>query len=122
MINELERLLSNSNSPYDKLCFSSVVVMKDGNTFSGVTVKNSIFRDAVYAEQTAIARAITAGYKYGDFSEIHIMVSTSNINDLRHINKDMIIEHFEPSSEVFLYDINRNTKIMKVGHLIFNIY
>ena len=50
------------------------------------------------------------------------MVSTSNINDLRHINKDMIVEHFEPSSEVFLYDINRNSKIMKVGHLIFNIY
>lgn len=122
MVNELERLLSNSNSPYDKECFSCIVVMKDGNTFSGVTVKNSVFRDAIYAEQAAIASAITSGYKYGDFAEIHIMVSTSNINDLRHINKDMIVEHFEPSSEVFLYDINRNSKIMKVGHLIFNIY
>ena len=39
MVNELERLLSNSNSPYDKECFSCIVVMKDGNTFSGVTVK-----------------------------------------------------------------------------------
>lgn len=122
MVNELERLLSNSNSPYDKLCFSCVVVMKDGSTFSGVTVKNQIFRDAIYAEQAAIARAITAGYKYADFDEIHIMVSTSNINDLRHINKDMIIEHFEPSCEVFLYDRNRNMRIMKVGHLLFNIY
>ncbi len=122
MVNELERLLSNSNSPYDKLCFSSVVVMKDGSTFSGVTVKNQIFRDAVYAEQAAIARAITAGYKYGDFDTIHIMVSTSNINDLRYINKDMITEHFEPSSEVFLYDKNRNMRILKVGHLLFNIY
>lgn len=122
MVKELERLLSNSNSPYDKLCFSSVVVMKDGNTFSGVTVKNQIFRDAVYAEQAAIARAITAGYKHGDFDSIHIMVSTSNINDLRHINKDMIIEHFDPSAEVFLYDKNRNMRVMKVGHLLFNIY
>ena len=51
-----------------------------------------------------------------------ILWSVLNINDLRHINKDMIVEHFEPSSEVFLYDINRNSKIMKVGHLIFNIY
>ena len=61
MVSELERLLSNSNSPYDKLCFSAVVVMKDGESFSGVTVKNQIYRDAVYAEQAAIARAITAG-------------------------------------------------------------
>ena len=122
MVNELERLLSNSNSPYDKLCFSSVVVMKDGKTFSGVTVKNHVFSDAVYAEQAAIARAITAGYKYGDFESIHIMVSTANINDLRYINKDVITEHFEPSSEVFLYDKNRNMRVMKAGHLLFNIY
>ncbi len=122
MVNELERLLSNSNSPYDRLCFSAIVVMKDNTTFAGVTVKNQIFRDAVYAEQAAIARAITAGYKYGDFMEIHLMVSTSNINDLRFINKDMITEHFEPSCEVFLYDKNRNMRVLKVGHLLFNIY
>ena len=122
MVNELERLLSHSNSPYDTQCFSAVVVTKDGSTFAGVTVKNQVFRDAIYAEQAAIARAVAAGYKYGDFREIHIMVSTSNINDLKYINKDAIIEMFEPDREVFLYDKNRNNKIMKVGHLLFNIY
>lgn len=122
MVNELERLLSNSHSPNDTICFSSIVIMKDGSSFGGVTVKNDIYRDAIYAEQVAIARAITAGYKYNDFSEIHIMVSTNNINDLRHINKDMITEHFEPSSEVFLYDKNRNMRVLKAGHLLFNIY
>ncbi|MDD4187347.1 MAG: hypothetical protein PHX04_01045 [Bacilli bacterium] len=122
MVSELERLLSNSHSPNDTVCFSSIVVLKDGSSFGGVTVKNDIFRDAIYAEQAAIARAITAGYKYNDFDEIHIMVSTTNINDLRHINKDMITEHFEPSSEVFLYDRNRNMRVLKAGHLLFNIY
>ncbi|MDD2208287.1 MAG: hypothetical protein PHG03_00575 [Bacilli bacterium] len=122
MVNELERLLSNSHSPNDTICFSSIVIMKDGSSFGGVTVKNDIYRDAIYAEQVAIARAITAGYKYNDFNEIHIMVSTNNINDLRHINKDMITEHFEPSSEVFLYDKNRNMRVLKAGHLLFNIY
>lgn len=122
MINELERLLSNAHAPHDTLCFSSVVVMKDGQTFGGVTVKNNIFRDAIYAEQAAIARAVAAGYKKKDFDKIYIMVGSNNINDLKYLNKDVIIEFMEPSSLVYLYDLNRNEKILKVGNLLFNIY
>ncbi|MDD2238307.1 MAG: hypothetical protein PHH51_00270 [Bacilli bacterium] len=122
MVNELERLLSNSYAQYDYKCFSSIVVMKDGKTFSGVTVKNQIFRDAIYAEQAAIARAVSAGYKYGDFEKIYIMVGTTSINDLKYINKDVIIEFMEPDAQVWLYDKNRNYRIMKVGNLLFNIY
>lgn len=122
MINELERLLSNTHAPHDALCFSSVVVMKDGQTFGGVTVKNNVFRDAIYAEQAAIARAVAAGYKKKDFDKIYIMVGSNNINDLKYLNKDVIIEFMEPSSLVYLYDLNRNEKILKVGNLLFNIY
>ncbi len=122
MINELERLLSNAHAPHDALCFSSVVVMKDGQTFGGVTVKNNIFRDAIYAEQAAIARASAARSKKKDFDKIYIMVGSNNINDLKYLNKDVIIEFMEPSSLVYLYDLNRNEKILKVGNLLFNIY
>ncbi len=122
MVSELERLLANSYAPYDHMCFSSVVLMKDKNVFGGVTVKNSIFRDAIYAEQVAIARAVTAGYSYGDFAAIYIMVGTKNINDLKYINKDIIIEFFEPDAPVYLYDLNRNERILKVGNLVNNIY
>ena len=122
MVNELERLLSNSYAAYDHKCFRCIVVMKDGKTFSGVTVKNQIFRDAIYAEQAAIARAVSAGYKYGDFEKIYIMVGTNTINDLKYINKDVIIEFMEPDASVWLYDKNRNYRVMKVGYLLFNIY
>ena len=122
MINELERLLSNAHAPHDALCFSSVVVMKDDQTFGGVTVNNNIFRDAIYAEQAAIARAVAAGYKKKDFDKIYIMVGSNNINDLKYLNKDVIIEFMEPSSLVYLYDLNRSEKILKVGNLLFNIY
>ncbi len=122
MVSELESLLANSYAPYDHMCFSSIVVMKDKTTFGGVVVKNAIFRDAIYAEQIAIARAITAGYKYKDFEAIYIMVGTNNINDLKYINKDMILEFFEPDKCVYLYDLNRNERIIKVGNLVNNIY
>ena len=88
----------------------------------GVTVKNNVFRDAIYAEQAAIARAVAAGYKKKDFDKIYIMVGSNNINDLKYLNKDVIIEFMEPSSLVYLYDLNRNEKILKVGNLLFNIY
>jgi cytidine deaminase len=122
MVKELERLLSNAYAPYDQICFSCVVVMKDHTTFGGVTVKNAIYRDAIYAEQAAIGRAVAAGYKYGDFDRIYVMVGSNNLNDLKYLNKDVIIEFMEPSAEVFLYDLNRNERILKVGNLLFNIY
>ena len=122
MVSELERLLSNSYAPFDNVCFSAIVVMKDKNTFGGVIVKNDIFRDAIYAEQIAIARAVTKGYKYGDFDSIYLMVGTKNINDFKYLNKDMILEFFEPDKHVYLYDLNRNERILKVGNLVDNIY
>ena len=67
MINELERLLSNAYSPYDNVFYSAIVVMKDKMTFGGVSIKNNIYRDGLSAESVAIAKAVSSGYKYGDF-------------------------------------------------------
>lgn len=122
MVSELERLLSNSYAPNDNLCFSSIVLMKDKTTFGGVTVKNSIFRDSIFAESVAIARAVASGYKFKDFEAIYIMVGSHNINDLKYLNKDVITEFFEADKEVILYDLNRNMRIIKVGNLFDNIY
>ena len=122
MISELRRLLSNSYSPYDTKCFSCIVQMKDGSTFSGVTIKNAIFRDGIYAEQIAIARAITKGYKKGDFEKIYLMVGTKNISDLKYLCKNVITEFFEPEKTVILYTLDEESRVLKVGILYNNIY
>ena len=122
MISELKRLLSNSYSPYDTKCFACIVVMKDGKIFKGVTVKNAIYRDGIYAEQIAIARAVTAGYKYGDFEKLYLMVGTNDISDLKYLNERFITEFFEPFKSVILYTLNEDTRVLKVGNLYNNIY
>lgn len=122
MIKELERLLSNSYAPHDSVFFSAIVRMKDTKTFAGVVVKNDIFRSTINAEEAAIAGAISHGYKKGDFESLYVMTSSKNINDLKNINKNMISEFFEYDAKVYLYDINRNERIIKVGNLIENIY
>lgn len=122
MISELKRLLSNSYSPYDTKCFSCIVEMKDGETFSGVTIKNATFRDGIYAEQIAISRAISSGYKKGDFERIYIMVGTKDISDLKYLNERVITEFFEPVKTVILYTIDEDSRVLKVGNLYNNIY
>ena len=122
MISELKKLLSNSHSPYDEKTFASIVVMKDGKTFSGVTVKNSIYRDGIYAEQIAIGRAVTEGYKKGDFETIYIMVGTNNISDLKYLDEFVITEFFEPEKTVVLYTLDEESRVLKVGNLYNNIY
>lgn len=122
MISELKRLLSNSYAPYDSKCFSCIVEMKDGTTFNGVTVKNATYRDGIYSEQIAIARAITKGYKKGDFERIYIMVGSKNIGDLKHLNENIITEFFEPEKTVILYTLDEESRVLKVGNLYNNIY
>ena len=122
MISELKELLNNSYSPYDIKCFSSIVLMKDGSIFKGVTIKNAIYRDGIYAEQIAIAQAISKGYKKGDFEKIYVMVGTNNISDLKYLNRNIITEFFEPEKSVILYTLDETSRVLKVGNLYNNIY
>lgn len=122
MISELKNLLNNSYSPYDEKCFAAIVLMKDGSIFKGVTVKNAIFRDGIYAEQIAIASAVTKGYKKGDFEKIYVMVGTNDIRDLKYLNRNIITEFFEPEKSVILYTLDESSRVLKVGNLYNNIY
>lgn len=122
MRRELEILLNNAWTPYDRVKFASIVLMDDGSKYSGVTVKNSVFRDGIYAEQIAIASAVTDGYKKGSFDSIYVMVNTDNISDLKYLNRDIIVEFFDPSDRVILMTITGEKRVLKVGNLFNNIY
>ena len=122
MISELKELLKNSYSPYSDKVYSSIVVMKDGTKFKGVTVKNATYRDGIYAEQIAIASAVTVGYKYGDFDTIYIMVNSDDIRDLKYLNERVITEFFEPEKSVILYTLDGDNRVLKVGNLYSNIF
>lgn len=122
MRRRLEALLQNAYTPYDRIKFASIVTLDDGSYYFGVSVKNSVFRDGIYAEQIAIASAVTAGYKKGSFNSLHLMVNTDNISDLKYLNRDIIIEFFDPSDRVYLYTLNGDKRVLKVGTLYNNIY
>ena len=78
MEEKLRNLLNNSYTPYYKYPVSCIIVMKDGQEFSGVNVETSSPSAGICAERNAIYRSITEGYKKGSIKEIHIMSKTES--------------------------------------------
>jgi cytidine deaminase len=54
-------------APYSNFHVGCVVLARDGRVIEGVNVENAAYPLGVCAERTAFARAVTEGYKRGDF-------------------------------------------------------
>lgn len=78
MKEKLQKLLENSYTPYYKYPVAAIIVMKDGQEFSGVNVETSSPGAGICAERNALYSAIAAGYNRGEVKEIHIMSKTEN--------------------------------------------
>lgn len=103
MKEKLINLLNNSYSPYSNFRVATIVVMKDGKEFNGVNVENASYGAAICAERSAIVSAISAGYKKGDFKEIHVMCDSEKISSSCFLCRQVIIEFFEKTSKVVFY-------------------
>lgn len=75
MKQRLGDLLLKAYAPYSNFKVAAIVVTKDGHSFTGVNIENASYGATVCAERVAIFKAISEGYKRGDFKTIHLMVS-----------------------------------------------
>ncbi len=103
MREELDKLLENSYSPYSHFAVSSIVVCKDGKKFSGVNVENASYGVSICAERVAVLSAITAGYKKGDFKEIHIKASSGKTVMPCFVCRQVLEEFFDDDSMIYCY-------------------
>jgi cytidine deaminase len=62
-------------APYSKYKVGAAVLTRDGRVFEGVNVENAAYPLGICAERTAIACAVTAGYRPGDLEAIGITAS-----------------------------------------------
>ena len=100
MIEKLISLHKNSYAPYSNFPVSAIVVMKDRKEFCGVNVEDASTRAGTCAERNAIYAAVTAGYKKGDFKEVHVMVSSGKIGMPCFVCRQMLSELFDKDSKV----------------------
>jgi cytidine deaminase len=62
-------------APYSNYLVGAVVRTRDGREFSGVNVENAAYPLGVCAEKSAIVKAVSEGYRPGDFEAIGITAS-----------------------------------------------
>lgn len=117
MIEELKSLHKNSYVPISNFPVSAAVVTKDNKIFYGVNVEDASTRAGTCAERNAIYSAITAGYKKGDFKEIHVMVSSGRIGTPCFVCRQMISELFEETALVICYSTTGERKEYTVKEL-----
>lgn len=94
MKEKLEKLIKNAYSPYYRFKVAAIVVTKDGNEFHGVNVENAN-GTSICAERNAIACAIAAGYKRGDFKHIYIMLENKKIGYPCFACRQVLLEFFD---------------------------
>lgn len=104
MKDKLIKLLDNSYCPYSHFRVSAIVVMKDGQEFSGVNVENASYGASICAERSAILAAISNGYQKGDFKELHLMCDSKKIGMPCFDCRTVISELFNPDSFVIAYN------------------
>lgn len=116
MREKLQKLLNNSYAKYSNFRVACVCVMNDGKEFNGVNVENASYGATICAERVAITGAIAAGYKKGDFKELHIMVDSDKIGTPCFICRQVITEFIEGESKVYLYS-RTNMESFKISEL-----
>ncbi len=62
-------------APYSDYRVGAAVLTRDGRVFEGVNVENAAYPLGVCAERTAIAKAVSEGYRPGDLEAIGISAS-----------------------------------------------
>jgi cytidine deaminase len=65
----------NAYAPYSNYLVGAAVQTKDGKVFEGVNVENAAYPLGVCAEKSALVKAVSEGYKPGDFAAIGITAS-----------------------------------------------
>lgn len=117
MKTKLLELLENSYAPYSKFRVSAIVVTNDGKCYSGVNVENASYGATVCAERVAIFKAVSNGYKKGDFSKLYVMVDSEKISSCCFMCRQVITEFFDRDATIILMNRNGEEKALKVSSL-----
>jgi cytidine deaminase len=70
-----EAAAQRAYAPYSNYLVGAAARTRDGEVWEGVNVENAAYPLGVCAERTAIVKAVSAGYRPGDFEAIAINAS-----------------------------------------------
>ena len=80
LLDQAHQAKENAYSPYSGFKVGATILTKDGKTIDGCNVENAAYGSTMCAERTAIFKAVSMGYKPGDFEAIAIASSGDNFS------------------------------------------
>jgi len=104
MKDKLLELLNKSYAPYSKFRVSAIVETTDNNIYTGVNIENASYGATVCAERVAIFKAVSEGYRKGDFKRLHVMVDSPKISSCCFMCRQVISEFFNNDTEIIIYN------------------
>ena len=117
MKSKLLELLANSYAIYSNFRVSAIVVTRDDKCYSGVNIENASYGATVCAERVAIFKAVSNGYRKGDFKALYVMVDSDKISSCCFLCRQVIVEFFDLDCPVTLYNKFGEKKVLKVSDL-----
>ena len=117
MKEKLVKLLDNSYAPYSNYRVAAIVVMNDGKEFTGVNVESASYGATICAERVAILKAVSEGYRKGDFKSLFIINSSNGIGSPCMLCRQVFVEFFENDLEVTCYSFDGKSRTNKVSEL-----
>lgn len=110
MKEKLLELLNKSYAPYSNFRVSAIIETTDNNIYTGVNIENASYGATVCAERVAIFKAVSEGYRKGDFKRLHVMVDSPKISSCCFMCRQVISEFFEEDDEVIFSNRNGDAK------------
>ena len=104
MKDKLLELLNKSYAPYSNFRVSAIIETTDNNIYTGVNIENASYGATVCAERVAIFKAVSEGYRKGDFKRLHVMVDSPKISSCCFMCRQVISEFFNNDTEIILYN------------------
>ena len=104
MKDKLLELLNKAYAPYSNFRVSAILETTDGKIYTGVNIENASYGATVCAERVAIFKAVSDGYRKGDFKKLHVMVDSSKISSCCFMCRQVISEFFNNDTEIILYN------------------
>ncbi len=95
----------NAYSPYSGFKVGAAILTKDGKIIEGCNVENAAYGSTMCAERAAIFKAVSMGYKPGDFQAISIASGGENFSPCGSC-RQVINEFGEGIDLIFEWDGN----------------
>ena len=80
LLQQAHKAKENAHAPYSGFKVGATLFTKDGKMIDGCNVENAAYGSTMCAERVAIYKAVSMGYKPGDFEAIAIASTGKNFS------------------------------------------